>query len=111
MKKALIIVSIILLASLVVNVILLSPIKNTNMPPKPDTKSNYDTIKVLQSKIDSLNNIKKTIIKKDTIYLDYINYIKDKTSKDTSNVSKLSNIQSKDTFYFIYGNPLLFNNK
>ena len=111
MKKALIIVSIILLASLIVNVILLSPIKNTNMPPKPDTKSNYDTIKVLQSKIDSLINIKRTITKNDTIYLDYIKYTKDKASIDTNNVSKLSNRQVDTTFFSIFENPLIFSNK
>ena len=109
MKKALIIINIILLASLIVNVILLSPTKNTNIPSKPDTKSNYDTIKILQSKIDSLINMKKIITKIDTIYLDYIKYTKDKASIDTNNVSKLSNRKVDTTFFSIF--VPLFNNK
>ena len=67
-----------------------------------DNSKFYDSIKVLQLKIDSLNNMKKTITKIDTLYLEHIKYIKDKVSKDTNNVSKLSYRQSKDTFFNIF---------
>ena len=67
-----------------------------------DNSKFYDSIKVLQLKIDSLNNMKKTITKIDTLYLEHIKYIKDKVSKDTNNVSKLSDRKSKDTFFNIF---------